>query len=149
MTIRSRRIPQGLRVLPDGSWRVGDEPVRHPASLRYLKAHLSLDDEPAIVAGGKRVPIVVEGPPFEVVGLVLDAKRGECRATLDDGSEEAVAEDALGMNPATGRFECVVRGGRATALLSRSAHQALLDAVLEEGGSFFLQAGARRIRIRT
>ena len=136
-------------MLPDGSWRVGDEPVRHQASLRYLKAHLSLDDQPAIVQGGKRVPVILEGPPFEVVGLVLDAKRGECRVTLDDGSEEVVADDALGMSPATGRFECAVRGGRAMALLSRSAHQALLDAAMEEEGSFFLQAGARRIRIRT
>lgn len=146
---RLRRIPEGLRVLPDGSWRVGGEPVRHPASLRYLKAHLSLDAEPAIVDGEKRVPVIVEGPPFEVVGLVMDVKRGECRAALDDGSEELLGDDALGMNPATGRFECVVRGGRATALLSRSAHQALLDAVVEEGGVFFLQAGPRRIRIRT
>jgi len=136
-------------VLPDGSWRVGDEPVRHEASLRYFKAHLSLDDGPAIVAGGKRVAVIVEGPPFEVLRLVVDAKRGECRAALDDGSEEVVAEDALGMSPATGRFECAVRGGRATALLSRSAHQALMDAVVEEGGAFFLQAGPRRIRIRT
>jgi hypothetical protein len=144
-----RRIPEGLRVLPDGSWRIGDEPVRHPESLRFFKAHLDLDDGPAIVAGGRRVALLVEGPAFEAVRLVVDAERGECRVCLDDGSEEVVAEDALGMSPVTGRFECVVRGGRARALLSRGAHQALLDAAVEEGGAFYLQAGPRRLRIRT
>jgi hypothetical protein len=147
--MRFRPIPEGLRVLADGSWRVGDQPVRHAASLRYLKAHLSLDGGPAIVDGEKRVPITLEGPPFEVLRLVVSAKRGECHAVLDDGSRELLADGALGMSSATGRFECLVRGGRATAFLSRGAHQTLLDAVVEVDGSFFLQAGPRRIRIRT
>jgi len=142
-------IPEGLHVLPNGSWQVGDQPVRHEASLRYLKAHLSFDDGAAVVDGDKRVPVVVEGPPFEVVRLDVDAGRGECRVALDDGSEETVADDALEMSDATGRFECAVRGGRAKAMLSRSAHQALLKAVVQEGGAFFLEAGPRRIRIRT
>lgn len=142
-------IPEGLRVLEDGSWRVGDQPVRHAASLRYLKAHLSLDEGPAIVDGEKRVPVSLEGPPFEVLRLVVDADRGEWRAALDDGSEEVLADDALGMSEATGRFECAVRGGRARALLSRGAHQALLEAIVEDDGAFFLKAGSRRIRVRT
>jgi hypothetical protein len=142
-------IPEGLRVLPDGSWRVGDEPVRHQATLRYLKAHLSLDDGPAIVDRGKRVPVTLEGPAFEITRLVVDPSRGECRAVLDDGSEEVLTGDALGMSATTGRFECAVRGGRARALLTRAAHQTLLDAVVEEGGAFFLQVGSGRIRVRT
>jgi hypothetical protein len=146
---RFRSIPEGLRVLPDGSWRVGEEPVRHEATLRYLKAHLSLDGGPAIVDGVRRVPISLEGPPFEVTRLVVDPARGECRAVLDDGSEEVVAADALGMSATTGRFECAVHGGRARALLNRAAHQTLLDAVVEEGGAFYLQAGPGRIRVRT
>jgi hypothetical protein len=146
---RVRRIPEGLRVLADGSWRVGDEPVRHPESLRYFKEHLDLEDPPAIVVDGKRVPVVVEGPAFEVLQLVVDGKRGECRVLIDDGAEELLADDTLGMSPATGRFECVVRGGRGRALLSRGAHQTLLDAAVEDGGAFYLQAGPRRIRIRT
>src|SRR5262245_42867297 len=76
---RLRRIPEGLRVMPDGSWRVGEEPVRHEASLRYFKAHLSFEDGPAIVAGGRRVPVAMEGPPFEVTRLFFDKKSGAWR----------------------------------------------------------------------
>jgi hypothetical protein len=147
--MRLRAIPEGLRVLPDGSWRVGDEPVRHEASLRYFKAHLSLDDGPAIVDRGKRVPVRLDGPPFEVTRLIVDPARGECRAVLDDGSEEVVGQDALSISAASGRFECAVRGGRARALLTRGAHQTLLDAAVEKDGAFFLQAGIARIRVRT
>ena len=68
---------------------------------------------------------------------------------LDDGSQERVGDDAIGMNGATGRFECLVRGGRARALLSRSAHQTLLDHAEQEAGRFFLRAGPRLILIRT
>lgn len=146
---RAWPIPEGLRVLPNGSWQVGGQPVRHEASLRYLKAHLSFEDGPAVVDGDKRVPIAVEGPPFEVVRLDVDAGRGECRVLLDDGSQESLADGALGMSAATGRFECAVRGGRALAVLSRAAHQTLLEVVVQEGGVFFLEAGTRRIRIRT
>jgi hypothetical protein len=142
-------IPEGLRVLPDGSWQVGDQPVRHEPSLRYFKAHLSFDAAPAIVDGAQRVPLSLEGPPFEVLRLVVDESQGECRVALDDGSEEILADNALAMSRATGRFECAVRGGRATALLSRAAHQALLEAAVEDAGAFFLEAGPRRLRIRT
>src|SRR5215208_5863866 len=40
MPTRRWQIPEGLRVLPDGSWRVGELQVLHPPTLRYLKAHL-------------------------------------------------------------------------------------------------------------
>jgi hypothetical protein len=52
------------------------------------------------------------------------------------------------MNEETGRFECLVRGGRARALLSRAAHERLLEKVEEEAGRFFLEVGSRRLWIR-
>ena len=132
-------IPEGLRVLADGSWRVGEHQVLHPPTLRYLKSHLTADDGHFFVAdGAQRMPIVVEGPAFEVTTLVLD-----------DGSAEPVKDDALGMNTETGRFECAVRGGSFRARLSRAAHQVLLDNVVEEDGAFFLRVGPRRITLRT
>jgi len=39
------RIPEGLRVLPGGSWRIGDLPVAHEPSLAYLKRHLVFEDD--------------------------------------------------------------------------------------------------------
>jgi hypothetical protein len=142
--------PEGLRVLPDGSWRVGDLPVVHDAGLRELKAHLTFDDDGAfLAAAGRRVRVVVEGPAFQVVSLVLDADRGSARAVLDDGSEEPLRDGSLQMSEETGRFECLVRGGRARATLSRSAHQALLEHAVEDGGSFYLTVGAARLLIRT
>jgi hypothetical protein len=60
-----------------------------------------------------------------------------------------VRDTSLGMDAASGRFECRVRAGRASAILSRSAHQTLLEHAEEEGGHFFLRAGTRRLPIRT
>lgn len=137
-------------MLPDGSWRVGEHAVAHAAGLRYLKAHLVFEEGGAFVAvGPRRVPVILEGPAFEASALRVDAQTGEARVTLDDGSEEPVGDDALGMDADSGRFECVVRGGRARALLSRAAHQALLQHAKEDGGRFYLRAGRRRIPIRT
>lgn len=137
-------------MLPDGSWRVGELPVAHAAGLKYLKAHLVFGDEGAFVAVGPgRLPVAVDGPAFEARALRIDAATGQAAIALDDGSEETLADDALGMDPTSGRFECLVRGGRARALLSRSAHQTLLDHAEQEGGRFFLRAGQHLIRIRT
>jgi hypothetical protein len=147
---RHWEIPEGLRVLPDGSWRVGELQVIHPPTLRYLKAHL-VDQEgtPFLVDGERRMPIQLDGPPFEVMRLVLDEGEGTAAVVLDDGSKEPVTETSLGMNHDSGRFECAVRGGRFSARLSRGAHQLLLDNVVEEDGKFLLRVGARRIPLRT
>ncbi len=151
MPARHWEIPQGLRVLPDGSWRVGEFQVIHPPTLRYLKSHLVVEDGGAacVVDGSQRTPIEVQGPPFEVTALVLDDEAGAASVVLDDGSKEAVRDTSLGMDDHTGRFECAVRGGRFRARLSRGAHQILLDHVVEEDGAFFLRVGARRIPVRT
>jgi len=143
-------LPEGLRVLPDGAWRVGGFPILHLPSLRLLKAHLFFDEDGAFIAdGAQRMPVVIEGPPFEVVSLVLDREREEVRAVLDDGTEERLDGGSLGMNEETGRFECRVRGGRARAVFSRAAHQVLLDNAVQEGRVFHLRIGGRRIPIAT
>ena len=149
MPARMWHIPEGLKVRPDGSWRIGDLPVIHPPTLRYLKAHLVFEPGGAfVVDGAQRMPVEIEGPPFEVVSLVIDGARGAARAVLDDGSEETVREDSLGMDAQTGRFHCLVREGRAQAVLSRAAHQTLLAHAGQEGGRFYLQAGERRLPVR-
>jgi hypothetical protein len=143
-------LPTDLRVLPDGSWQVSGLPVVHGSTLRYLKAHLQPEESgAAVVDGAQRMPVQLDGPPFEVRSLVIDSSRGEVRALLDDGSQELVADAAIGMNEETGRFEFAARGGRLRALLSRTAHEVLLAHVEEEGGSFLIAAGRRRISIRT
>jgi hypothetical protein len=143
-------IPEGLRVEADGTWRVGELQVIHLPSLRYLKQHLEFEDGGVFVAdAGRRMPVDVQGPPYAVTSLVLDVARGEARAVLDDGSDEPIADDALGMNEGTGRFECLVKRGRARAVLSRSAHQTLLSHVEDRGGRFVLRVGDRSISIRT
>ena len=147
---RRWEIPEGLRVFPDGSWRVGDLHVIHPPSLRYFKSHL-LHEESGdyIVDGPQRMPVEVGGPAFHAVSLVLEPEEEEARVVLDDGSVEPIGPDALGMNRDTGRFECRVRGGHFTALLVRGPHHALMDHLEEEGGRFFLRVGRRRIPVRT
>jgi hypothetical protein len=150
MPTRRWEIPEGLRVLPDGSWRVGELQVLHPPTLRYLKAHL-VDEAgtPWLVDGERRMPIQLDGPPFEVLTLVLSEATGSAAVVLDDGSKEQVTETSLGMNQDTGRFECIVRDGRFRARLSRAAHALLLDHVVEEGGVFLVRVGAGRIPLRT
>jgi hypothetical protein len=143
-------IPEGLRICPDGSWRVGDLPVAHERGLRYLKERLVHDEAGDFVVDGRqRVPVAVEGPAFEVLSLQIDESKGQARVELDDGSAEEVGDDALGMSEWTGRFECRVRGGCFAALLGRGPHQTLLEHVEEDGGRFFLRAGRRRIPLRT
>lgn len=149
MPSRFWEIPAGLTVRPDGSWRVGDLQVIHPPTLRYFKSHLVFEDSGAfVVDGAQRMPVELDGPPFEVVSLVIDDERGAARAVLDDGSEEPIRDDSLGMDPQSARFHCLVREGRAQAVLSRGAHQTLLAHVGQEGGLFFLQAGSRRLPVR-
>jgi hypothetical protein len=142
--------PEGVRVLPNGGWRVGGFAIAHEPSLRYLKARLVFEEEGAfLVEGPERVPVVIEGPAFEVTALRLDEETGEARVELDDGSVEAVADDALSLSAETGRFECLVRRGLARAVLSRGAHQLLLAHVEEAEKLFVLRVGPRRIPIRT
>jgi len=147
---RRVRVPEGLRVLPDGSWRVGDQPVAHAASLRLFKQKLVFEEGGVFVVDrGRRVPVVVEGPPFEAQRIEFE-ESGDVVAHLDDGSEERLeGEGALWMNAETGRFECRARGGLSRALLSRGAHQAVLERAEQEGGRFFLHVGERRIPIAT
>ena len=140
--------PEGVRVARNGAWSVGGLPIRHLPSLRLLKARLSFSDDGAFLMDGPvRLPVQVEGPPFEVASLRLDAQSGEARAVLDDGSEEPLLN--LGMEEVSGRFVCAVRGGRALAVLSRAAHQTLLSQVEQEDGCFFLPVGQRRLPVRT
>jgi hypothetical protein len=147
---RRWEIPQGLRVFPDGSWRVGELHVIHPPSLRYFKAHLVTEEGGAfIVDGAQRMAVEVDGPAFEVTSLVLDPDKGEARAVLDDGSVETLDDDTVSMSRDSGRFECRVRQGRFRAILGRGTHQALLEHLEEEAGRFFLRVGARRIGVRT
>jgi len=147
---RRYKIPEGLKVTPDGSWHTGDRPVAHQATLRYLKAQLQFEDEGAfIVDGEKRMPIEIEGPPFEVVTFELDEAASFAKLRLDDGSEEELGEKALEMNEESGRLECRVREGRGCATLSSGAHQTLLEHAVEEDGAFYLACGDSRYLIRT
>jgi len=142
-------VPQGVRVAPDGSWTVGEFRIVHAPSLRFLKERLVFDDSGAyLVQGGVRMPVAVEGPPFEVVELRLLPDAGEALVVLDDGSTESLGPDSLTTDAATGRAECTARGGRARAAFSRAAHQALLQHVEEVGGRYFLRVGERRLPIR-
>ncbi len=143
-------VPEGLRVQPDGTWRIGELQVIHPPSLRYLKSHLVFEEQGAfLVDGGERLPLVVEGPAFVITTVVFQVDEGVARVVLDDGSEEVLEPHALSLSAMSGRFECRVRGGRARALLSRGAHQLVLQHVTEDGGGFALRVGTRSIPIRT
>lgn len=149
-TKRRWQAPEGLRVHLDGTWRVGDVHVIHPPSLRYFKSHLVFEEGGAfIVDGNQRMRVEVEGPAFQVTSLVIDEDREEARVVLDDGTVEKVESEALGMNRDTGRFECRVRKGQATALLARGPHQTLLEHLEQEKGRFFLRVGEGRIAVRT
>jgi hypothetical protein len=143
------RLPEGVRVLPSGSWQVGGLPVLHAASLRRMKSQLVFEADGAFLDDGQqRLAVQIDGPPFEVVALRLDGATGEARVALDDGSDEAVEADSLAMNPDSGRFESSAREGRARAVFSRAAHQTLIDNLEQDGGTFFLRVGPRRIPIR-
>jgi hypothetical protein len=142
------KAPEGVRVTAEGAWTVGGLPIRHMPSLRVLKAQLRFEDAGAFLMDGPmRLPVQIEGPPFEVSSLRFDRKSGEVRAMLDDGSEELLTE--VGMDPETGRFVCPVRGGKARAVLSRAAHQTLLENVEQENGRFFVAVGPSRLSLRT
>ena len=143
------RLPEGVRILKDGSWRVGGLPILHAASLRHLKSQLQFEAGEAFLAEGtRRLPIEVEGPAFEVRSLRLDPAGARADVLLDDGSEEPIGDGSLAMNAESGRFESAVRGGQARAVFSRGAHQTLIDNLEEDRGSFFLRVGSRRISIR-
>ena len=140
----------GVRVSRAGAWSVGGLPIRHQPSLRLLKSRLRFSDHGAFLMDGPvRLLVRVEGPPFEVAHFHLDPELGEALAVLDDGSEERLTDASLGMDAGTGRFVCRVRDGLADALLSRTAHQTLLEHVEEENGRFVLAVGTRRLPVRT
>jgi hypothetical protein len=142
--------PEGVRILPDGGWTVGGIDIVHRPSLRYLKAHLVFGDEGVwLVEGSRRLPVQVEGPAFEVTELRLDSATGEAWVTLDDGSKEQIVAEALSLDEETSRVECLVRDGRARAILSRGAHQTLLSHIERNEDRFFLRVGSRRLALRT
>jgi hypothetical protein len=142
--------PEGVRVGPDGTWTVGEFAIVHAPSLRFLKSRLIFEEGGAfLVEGTQRLPVAVEGPAFEVCELRLDTERGEARVVLDDGTEEPVGPDSLSTDPRTSRVECLVRGGRARAVLSRAAHQILLSHVEERERRFYLRVGLRLLPIRS
>ena len=144
------RLPEGVRVLANGSWQVGGLPILHAASLRALKSQLVFEGNEAFIDDGQqRLSVEIDGPAFEVVALRLDAATGEARVALDDGSDDAVEADSLSMNPDSGRFESKARQGRARAVFSRAAHQTLIENLEQDGGTFFLRVGPRRLSIRT
>jgi len=150
MLLRRVKIPEGLRVLSDGSWLVGDQAVAHAPTLRFFKEHLVLEDDGAFVVDGeRRVAVTLEGPPFEVLQLELAEETEQVTAVLDDGSREDVGDGSLRMNQVTARFECAARDGRTRAVLSRAAHNSLLDAAEQADGRFFLRVGQRLIPIQT
>ncbi|HXK10545.1 MAG TPA: hypothetical protein VMT70_12925 [Vicinamibacteria bacterium] len=141
--------PEGVRVDANGGWNVGEFRIVHLPSLRFLKSRLVFEDEGAfLVEGERRLAVEVEGPAFEVTELRLDAATGEARVVLDDGSEEVLGPDSLATEGPSGRIECLVRRGRARAVFSRAAHQALLAHVEETRGRFHLRVGRRRLPIR-
>jgi hypothetical protein len=143
-------VPEGVRIASDGRWSVGEFRIVHAPSLRFLKERLVFEEAGAfLVQGERRLPVVVEGPAFEVTELRLVPDSGEARAVLDDGSEEVLGPDSLATDARSGRAECTARDGRARAAFSRGAHQALLEHVEEVGGRFFLRVGDRRLPIRT
>src|SRR5262245_29472524 len=102
--LKRQSLPEGARVLPDGSWRVGNEAISHPRRLRYLKQRLAFEEAGAfLVDGAQRQPLVLDGPPFQVDALVFDTERGDLRVRLDDGTEESLGEAVVRMNPETGQ----------------------------------------------
>jgi hypothetical protein len=141
------KAPEGVRVAADGAWTVGGLPIRHAPALRELKSRLHFADEGAYLLDGRvHLPVALEGPPFEVVRLRLDPDRGEGYAVLDDGTEEPL--QGLGIDETTGRLCCVVREGQARAILSRAAHQALMELVEVEDQQWFVAIGLRRLPVR-
>jgi len=144
-------VPEGVRIDAEGGWTVGGFEIVHRPSLRYLKSCLVFEDDGGawLVEGARRLPVAVEGPAFEVTTLRLDAPAGRAWAVLDDGSEEEIVADSLWLNEKTSRVECLVRDGRARALLSRTAHQILLPLVDRPAERYVLRVGWREISIRT
>jgi hypothetical protein len=141
------RTPEGVRVAADGAWTVGGLPIRHAPALRELKSKLQFAEEGAYLTDGRaRLPIALEGPAFEVTRLRLDPERGEGHVLLDDGTEEPLY--GLGRDETTGRLCCVVREGQARALLSRAAHQALMELVETDDDHWFVAIGLRRLPVR-
>lgn len=128
-------------MLQDGTWRVGDLPVVHQPTLSFLKRRLVFEDSGAFVVDGpQRMPVAVEGPAFQVVALRLAPATGSALAPVDDDSEEPIAD--LRADQTSGRIDCRVRRGQARALLSRAAHQALLQDVEAREGGFMLCIGS-------
>lgn len=142
-------VPEGVRVGPDGAWSVGEFRIVHAPSLRFLKERLVFEEAGAfVVQGDRRLPVTVEGPAFEVTELRLVPDSGEAHVVLDDGSEETLGPDSLAADMKTGRLECTTRGGRARAVFSRAAYQALAEHVEEVGGRYFLRVGHRLLSIQ-
>jgi hypothetical protein len=146
--IRRQAIPDGLRVLPDGSWYAGELPIANSRRLKVLKQRLTFEEGGAfIVDGAQRKPLVLEGPPFHVDVVTFDEAKGEVRVRLDDGSEEVLSEPVIRMSRETGQLECEVKEGRTRAVFSAAAHDVLLEHLEQDGGDFFVLVGAKRCRV--
>ena len=137
------KLPR-FRIDRDGDWFHEGEEVSHEGILASLREGLQVD--PAghfLQIGPVRVPVEIEGAPFDVVRFEAD---GEGWALwLGDGSREALDPESLALRQGDVPY-CRVRGGRFEARFSRAAAWQLLQRVeaQPEGGAPRLLVGGVR-----
>jgi hypothetical protein len=136
-----------IRFARDGKWYADGELIDNPKIARLFATSVERADNGGyrLRIGDETAPIVVEDTPYVVTSVDVD---GEIVVTLNDGSSEVVAADAVVIG-ARGVFYCDVKGGREKARLLRPAHYQLAAHIEPDAaGGFCLRVGDRVIPVR-
>lgn len=129
-----------------GGWTVDGERIDHERTVRVLTENVRLMDDGTFVTsiGRETAPCTVEDVGFFVRAVEI-AKDG-LAVRLSDRSEEVLAKPELAERP-DGRLYCRVKDGRAWALFSSAAHQALEPAWGEQDHAIGLVVCGHFVRV--
>lgn len=150
-TVRGRlhtREDSGIRLDADGRWWHDDEPVVHPKIVRAWNRGIERapDGRYLLRFGRDFAHVTVDDAPLTVVGLREEG--GAIVLALSDERDEPLDPGTLRLSN-RGVLYCTARGGTMPARLSRDAHFALGDRLVERDGGYELVVGGRRFTVRS
>ncbi|MDP6945484.1 MAG: hypothetical protein QF464_15150 [Myxococcota bacterium] len=131
------RRNSGLRVDGDGCFFFHDRPVENPRVQRLFHQHLAVreDGEVTLTVGSQWAYVACETVARFVEAISLEG--GRLKARLRGGEQVVADAPQLGFAP-DGRCYVWLSAGAPPAVLTRSAHQALVSLLVERSDRLVL-----------
>lgn len=140
-------MPGSLSLSKNGDWLHDGKPVTHAGVSEYFWRYFRYSKELAayvVEIDGKCVSVEIEDVPYVV--RTIDVELDPWTLLFNDGSLETLQPETLEVN-SDNIFYCKRANGEA-ARFSRAATQTLIPLVKEDVRGFFINCGARMVRLK-